>query len=77
MTAWDRYWFDPVAAVRPYVLERAILFLLALDAWVQFVPHGGRYGAGGSRSWCAGVKKLRRARVIAISAAIETAPSST
>jgi len=47
VTAWDRYWFDPVAAVRPYVLERAILFLLALDAWVQFVPHGGRYGAGG------------------------------
>ena len=47
MTAWDRYWFGPVAAVRPYVLERAVLFLLALDSWVQFVPHGGRYGAGG------------------------------
>lgn len=47
MTAWDRYWFGPVAAVRPYVLERAVLLLLALDAWVQFVPHGGRYGAGG------------------------------
>ena len=47
MTAWDRYWFGPVAAVRPYVLERVVLFLLALDAWVQFVPHGARYGAGG------------------------------
>lgn len=46
MTAWERYWFGPVAAIRPYVLERAILFLLALDAWVQFVPHGGRYGVG-------------------------------
>ena len=31
----------------------------------------------GSRSWCAGVKKFRRASVIAIRAAIETAPSST
>jgi hypothetical protein len=46
MTAWDRYWFGPVAAVRPYVLERTVLFLLALDVWMQFVPHGARYGAG-------------------------------
>ena len=27
MTAWDRYWFGPVAAVRPFVLERVVLFL--------------------------------------------------
>jgi hypothetical protein len=47
MTRWERYWFGPVAAVRPYVLERVVLFLLALDVWTQFVPHGARYGAGG------------------------------
>ena len=47
MTRWERYWFGPVAAVRPYVLERAVLFLLALDVWTQFLPHGARYGAGG------------------------------
>jgi len=47
VSVWERYWFGPVAAVRPYVLERVVLFLLALDAWLQFVPHGARYGAGG------------------------------
>jgi uncharacterized membrane protein len=47
MTRWERYWFGPVAAVRPYVLERVVLFLLALDVWTQCVPHGARYGAGG------------------------------
>jgi hypothetical protein len=47
MNAWERYWFGPVAAIRPYVLERTVLFLLALDVWTQCVPHGARYGAGG------------------------------
>jgi len=47
MTAWERYWFGPVAAVRPYVLERVVLFLLPFDVWLQNVPHGARYGAGG------------------------------
>ena len=46
MSAWERYWFGPVTAVRPYVLERTVLFLLALDVWTQCVPHGARYGAG-------------------------------
>jgi hypothetical protein len=46
MSAWERYWFGPVAAIRPYVLERTVLFLLALDVWTQCVPHGARYGAG-------------------------------
>ena len=46
MSAWERYWFGPVAGVRPFVLERTVLFLLALDVWTQCVPHGARYGAG-------------------------------
>ena len=46
MSAWERYWFGPIAAIRPYVLERTVLFLLALDVWTQCVPHGARYGAG-------------------------------
>lgn len=46
MSAWERYWFGPVAAVRPFVLERTVLLLLALDVWTQCVPHGARYGAG-------------------------------
>jgi hypothetical protein len=46
MNAWERYWFAPVAAIRPFVLERTVLFLLALDVWTQCVPHGARYGAG-------------------------------
>ena len=40
MTRWERHWFGPVDAVRPYVLERAVLFLLVLDVWTQWVPHG-------------------------------------
>ena len=47
VSAWDRYWFRPVAAIRPYLLMKGVLFLLAFDAWVLRVPHGGRYGDGG------------------------------
>ena len=47
MNAWERYWFGPVAVVRPYLLARAIYALLALDVWLVEIPRGGRYGAGG------------------------------
>jgi len=45
--AWERYWFDPVAAIRPYLLMRAAYAVLALDLWVVTLPRGSRYGFGG------------------------------
>lgn len=47
MRAWDRYWFEPVAAIRPYLLLRAVYAVLALDLWTVTLPRGGRYGFGG------------------------------
>lgn len=37
----------PVAAVRPYLLLKLTLVLLALDMWLTRASHAGRYGAGG------------------------------
>lgn len=45
--AFDRYFFGPVDLLRPYLLTRLILGLLAFDCWIDLVPHGGRYGVGG------------------------------
>ncbi|HEX9765408.1 MAG TPA: HTTM domain-containing protein, partial [Nitriliruptorales bacterium] len=47
MTAWEHYWFGPVAAIRPYLLMKAVYGMLALDLWLVQIPRGGRYGAGG------------------------------
>ncbi|MFW5920631.1 MAG: HTTM domain-containing protein [Polyangiales bacterium] len=46
MNDWDRYWFGDVSAVRPWLLQRFVLLLLAFDAWLVMVEHGGRYGVG-------------------------------
>ena len=43
---FDRYVFGPVAPVRPYLLLRLTLLLLAFDCWVDLIPHAGRYGVG-------------------------------
>ena len=45
--AWDRYWFGPIASIRPYLLMKVVWCLLAFDVWMERVPLGGRYGAGG------------------------------
>ncbi len=45
--AFDRYFFGPVDLLRPYLLTRALLALLAFDCWLELVPHGARYGVGG------------------------------
>lgn len=37
----------PVAAVRPYLLLKGTLLLLAFDMWLTRASHAGRYGAGG------------------------------
>jgi hypothetical protein len=42
-SAWDRYWFGPVAAIRPYLLMKAVLILLAFDVWVLRVKNGAHY----------------------------------
>ncbi|MCG8555303.1 MAG: hypothetical protein MJD61_08450 [Proteobacteria bacterium] len=47
MSAWNRHWYGSVAALRPYLLRKGILILLAFDTWVLMVRHAGRYGAGG------------------------------
>lgn len=47
MKAWDALWHGPIAPVRPYLLLKGALLLLAFDCWVDLVPHGGRYGIGG------------------------------
>ena len=45
---WIRFFlFSPVALIRPLLLWRATLLLLAFDVWFLNLPHAGRYGAGG------------------------------
>ncbi|HEV8675868.1 MAG TPA: HTTM domain-containing protein [Methylomirabilota bacterium] len=47
IAAWDHYWFGGIAAVRPYLLVKVLLCVLAFDGWLHRVPAGGQYGAGG------------------------------
>jgi len=46
-SAWDRYWYGPVDAVRPYLLMKGVLLLLAFDVWVLGAPTGWQYGLDG------------------------------
>jgi hypothetical protein len=41
---WERYWFGSVAAIRPYLLMKAMLFMLAFDMWIVRLPSGWRFG---------------------------------
>ncbi len=41
------YFYGGVDPVRPYLLQKAVLLLLAFDCWIDLIPHGARYGAGG------------------------------
>jgi Vitamin K-dependent gamma-carboxylase len=41
---WERYWFGSVAAVRPYLLMKAFLFMLAFDMWMVRLRGGWRFG---------------------------------
>ena len=45
--AWDAAWFGPVLDVRVWLMQRALLLMLVLDAWLLMIERGGRYGAGG------------------------------
>lgn len=44
---WDGYWFGPVAAVRPYLLMKSALLMLAFDLWLLRVPRGSRMSVDG------------------------------
>jgi hypothetical protein len=39
--------FVPIAAVRPYLVLKLTLLLVAFDMWLTRIEHGGRYSAGG------------------------------
>jgi hypothetical protein len=41
---WERYWFGSVAAIRPYLLMKVTLFMLAFDLWIVRLPLGWRFG---------------------------------
>ncbi|MEM7434488.1 MAG: hypothetical protein AAF436_04985 [Myxococcota bacterium] len=47
MKAWNRYWFGDVALARPYLVLRFVLAALAFDVWLNMIPNGAKYGAGG------------------------------
>ena len=47
VNVWERYWFGSVAAIRPYLLVKAVLLLLAFDMWMLRVDNGPRYGLDG------------------------------
>ena len=47
VAVWDRYWFGPVAAVRPYLLVKAVLLLLAFDVWMLRIRGGWSYSVDG------------------------------
>ena len=44
MISLQRYWFGPVALVRPYLTLRFVLVLLAFDTWLNMIPEGAKYG---------------------------------
>mgnify|MGYP001261613412 CR=1 FL=1 len=45
-TQWDQAWYGPVSSVRVWLMTRATVLMLALDAWLLMIERGGRYGAG-------------------------------
>jgi hypothetical protein len=40
---WARYWFAPVAAIRPYLLAKAMLWLTAFDVWLLRVENSAQF----------------------------------
>ena len=40
---WQRYWFAPVAAIRPYLLAKAMLWLTAFDVWLLRVENSAQF----------------------------------
>ena len=47
MNRWDRHWFGPVSAIRPYLFQKLFMLLIATDAVVLMTERGARYGVDG------------------------------
>ncbi|HEX2678551.1 MAG TPA: hypothetical protein VHM19_17990, partial [Polyangiales bacterium] len=47
MNAFERYFHGEHRAVRPYVLGKVFLSMVALDTWMLMIGHAGRYGVDG------------------------------
>lgn len=45
LRAFERFYYGPQAAVRPYLLARILPAMLAVDIWMLMIGHAGRYGA--------------------------------
>lgn len=46
-SAWDRFWYGEVSAIRPYLLMKFVLLIVAFDCWVLHVRRGWHYGLDG------------------------------
>lgn len=44
MLSWDRQWYGPVAAIRPFLFHKCMVLMVAMDLLVLMVERGGRYG---------------------------------
>jgi tetratricopeptide (TPR) repeat protein len=44
---WNAFWYGPVAVVRPYLLVRCFMLLLAFDAWLLLAYRSAAYGFDG------------------------------
>ena len=44
MGLWDKHWFGPVAAIRPYLFQKCFLLVVAFDLLVLMIERGARYG---------------------------------
>ena len=45
MRFWNRYFYGPVAAARPFLLMKGVLILLAFDMWLAMTRRAPLYGA--------------------------------
>jgi hypothetical protein len=70
----DRFAFGPVAAVRPWLLLKSTLLLLALDVWHTHLGPAWRYGAAGFNvahfAWMNGLPMPTREAYVAMLVAV-------
>lgn len=45
-TFWNSYWYGGISAVRPWMLKRVFLLILAFDCWLLLARKGWMYGLG-------------------------------
>ncbi|MEZ4288642.1 MAG: hypothetical protein R3A47_10985 [Polyangiales bacterium] len=44
---WNRFFYGPIVAARPFLLIKSLLSILAFDCWINLLPQAGRYSIGG------------------------------